>query len=167
MSAIRPTIILLALLLGTFKTVGAETRSVPADLRQRIVKLPAKLSELYRTREIDLSGSTVSMAEALDGISNGLLEDAVVLQAFVTGQTADQVRREIQRDQEAIARGIDYKRNAEGWGGSITVIKAADAALTHVENLISYYVTRIFEKDESFDIKNWYIAWRKAAKRNN
>ncbi len=75
------------------------------------------------------------------------------------------MRAEIRRDQEAIARSVDYERNAEGWGGTITTIEAAGAALTHVENLISFYVTRIFENDKSFNLENWYLVWRKAAKR--
>jgi hypothetical protein len=148
-----------------FESAADQGRSVPDNLRHRIEQLPAKLTQLYRAKEKDLAGSTTSMAGGLVGISNGLLEDAVALQTFVTGQQADKLRTEIRRDQEAIARSVDYERNAEGWGGTITSIEAAAVALTHVENLISFYVTRIFEKDQSFDLQKWYTDWRKAANR--
>ncbi len=145
---------------------AGQSGSVPDSLRRRIEQLPVKLTQLYRGKEKDLAGTTISMTEALASISNGLLEDAVVLQAFVTGQQPDKVRMEIRRDQEAIARSVDYERNAEGWGGTMTTIESAAADLRHVENLISFYVTRIFEKDQSFKLENWYVAWRKAAKRD-
>ena len=47
------------------------------------------------------------MTEALVNISDGLLDDAVALQSFVTGQQAEKVRAEIRREQEAIARSVD------------------------------------------------------------
>src|SRR5258706_12772222 len=169
-SVVRPmlatrTLIVVMLLLNVFEAAGGQGRSVPDNRRQRIEQLPTKLTQLYRAKEKDLAGSTASMTDGLVSISNGLLEDAVVLQAFVTGQQPDKVRTEIRRDQEAIARSVNYERNAEGWGGTITTIEAAAVALTHIENLISFYVTRIFEKDQSFDLEQWQTAWRKAANR--
>jgi hypothetical protein len=161
------TLIVVMLVLNVFEAAGEQGRSVSENLRQRIEQLPTKLTQLYRAKEKDLAGSTTSMTDGLVSISNGLLEDAVVLQAFVTEQQPDKVRIEIRRDLEAIVRGVDYERHAEGWGGTITTIEAAAAALRHVENLISFYVTRIFEKDQSFKLENWYAAWRKASKRDS
>lgn len=106
------------------------------------------------------------MTDGLVSISTALLEDAVVLQAFVTNQQPGKIRAEILRDQEAIGRSVYYERNAEGWGGTITTIEAAEARLQHVEHLISFYVSQIFEKDQSFNLKNWVAAWRKASKRD-
>ena len=164
MLAIRALIVVVVF--NVFEADADQARSVPDNLRHRIEQLPTKLTQLYRAKEKDLAGSTISMTEGLVSISNGLIEDAVVLQAFVTEQQPDKVRTEIRRDQEAIARSVDYERNGEGWGGTITSIEAASATLTHVENLISFYVTRIFEKDHSFNLENWYVAWRKASKRD-
>jgi len=130
------------LVLNGFEAAADQGRSVPDNLRQRIEQLPTKLTQLYRSKE------------------------KVALQAFVTEQQPDKVRTEIRRDQEAIARSVDYERNAEGWGGTISSIEAASATLTHVENLISFYVTRIFKKDHSFNLENWHVAWRKASKRD-
>jgi hypothetical protein len=62
---------------------------------------------------------------------------------------------------------VDYERNSEGWGGTIARIDAAEAALTHIENLMSFYVTRVYDNDPSFELQKWYMAWRKAAKRDN
>jgi hypothetical protein len=161
------TLIVVMLFLNVFEATGGQGGSVPDNLRQRIEQLPTKLTQLYRAKEKDLAGSTASMTDGLVSISNGLLEDAVTLQSFVTGQQPDKLRTEIRRDQEAIARSVDYERHAEGWGGTITTIEAAAAALRHVENLISFYVTRIFEKDQSFKLESWYAAWRKASKRDS
>ena len=99
---------------------------------------------------------------AAHGLMHMLIRNAWLLAA----QQPDKVRTEIRRDQEAIARSVDYERNAEGWGGTISSIEAASATLTHVENLISFYVTRIFKKDHSFNLENWHVAWRKASKRD-
>lgn len=149
------TLIVLMLVLNVFEAAGGQDGFVPDNLRHRIEQLPTKLTQLYRAKERGLTGSTASMTDGLVSISNGLLEDAIVLQSSVTGQQPDKVRTEIQRDQEAIARSIDYKRNVGGWGGTITNIEAAAAALTYIENLISFYVTRIFEKDPTFNLENW------------
>jgi len=145
---------------------AAQSRSIPDSLRHRIEHLPLKLTELYRAKEMDLAGSTMSMTKALVSISDELLDDAVVLQVFVTGQSPENVRAEIRRDREALARSVDYERNAEGWGGTITGIEASATGLTHVENLISFYVTRIFDNDHLFKLKNWHVEWGKASKQN-
>ena len=165
MLATRPLIaFLLVFSVGT--AAAGQSRYVPDSLRQRIEKLPEKLAQLYRAKEQDLLGSTMSMTEALMSIADGLLDDAVTLQAFATGERPDKVRIEIQRDQEEIGRSVYIERNAERWGGTMTSIESAAARLRHVENLISFYVTQTLEKDKSFNLDNWYAAWRKAAKRD-
>lgn len=151
---------------SVFEAGAGQDTAVPDSLRRRIERLPAKLTQLYSTKEKDLAGTTVSMTDGLVSISNGLLEDAVALQAFVKKQQPDKVRIEIRRDQEAIWRSVQYERNAEGSGGSIATIDAAAAALRHIENLISFYVTRVFQNDPSFKLDNWHAAWRKASKRD-
>jgi hypothetical protein len=154
----------LILILTVIDSPAGQARSVPDSLRHRIEQLPTKLTQLYRANEENLAGSTRSMTDGLMTISNALLEDAVVLQAFITDQQPDKIRAEIPRDQEAIGRSVYYERHAEGWGGTITSIEAAEARLQHLENLISFSVTQIFEMDQSFNLKNWYAAWRKASK---
>jgi len=164
MLAIR-TLIGFILVFSVGTVAAGQSRSVPNRLRQRIEKLPEKLTQLYRAKEQDLAGSTISMTEALMSIADGLLDDAVTLQSFVTGEQPDRVRIEIQRDQEAIGKSVYIERNAEGWGGTMTSIESAAARLRHVENVISFYVTQTLEKDNSFKLNNWHAAWRKAAKR--
>lgn len=80
------------LVLNGCEAAAGQARSVPDNLRRRIDQLPIKLTQLYHAKEKDLAGTTASMTEGLLAISDGLLEDAVALQAFVTGRQADKVR---------------------------------------------------------------------------
>ena len=164
--ALTSRFIAVIFILGVVETHAGQSRSVPDNLRRRVERLPMKLTALYHTKESALAGTTISMANALVSISDGLLDNAVILQAFVTGQQPEKVRAEIRRDREALARNVVYERNAEAWGGTMNTIDAAAAGLGHVENLISFNVTLIFENDRSFNLENWYTAWRKASKRN-
>ncbi len=94
--AITSRLVAVIFILGVVETHAGQSRSVPDSLRRRVEQLPMKLTALYSAKEIDLAGTTISMTEALVSISDGLLDDAVILQAFVTGQQPEKVRAQFQ-----------------------------------------------------------------------
>ena len=120
--------------------------------------MPQKRFRLYKAQAGMLAGSTLDMVSGLSFIEEALIEDVVVFQVHLKGDNADSARAKIKRDLEGIHSYIWISRNKRGWGGTITQVEVWAARVEHVENLVSYYVTELFEGEATI-LDEWYADW--------
>jgi len=136
------------------------TVSLYAVNQSEIEELPNIRTKILKdTQQLRSSPCTDDMIDAAVNIRNKLLPSLIKFEAELEKKKEDDVKKEIERDLEAVERDAYIRGHCEGVGGTEVRIEEAYAGVSHIEARISYCVWQLTKSSKDFDFETWHRRW--------